>query len=133
LLDYLLDFEGRLGRLEYIKRFLIISVITASAAGLSYLGSITMHPTIFLYGSIVSLAFLAFSTASLHVRRLHDMGLCSANLAWIIAVELFRVLATGTYVGIGLAVLDVAIGVWLMAYPGNAGSNRYGPPPGNRT
>ncbi len=130
LLERYFSFDGRLARLPFLIRGVYLTI----AAFVPFVASIVL----FANGSrvlwwaglavvIVSIAAFGVSSTSLTVRRLHDLGLSGYHAIWVGAAELgWTVLSYGPDYAILIGLPLLAIGLWLVFYPGNAGVNRFG-------
>ena len=130
LLERYFSFNGRLARLPFFVRGIYISI----AAFVPWVVSIPL----FASGSrvlwwmglavlVASIAAIASSSASLTVRRLHDLGLSGYHAIWVGAAELgWTALSYGPEYAILLGLPLFTIGLWLLLYPGNARANRFG-------
>jgi uncharacterized membrane protein YhaH (DUF805 family) len=129
LVERYLSFDGRLARLPFFIRSIYLGIATAAVA--------VMAVPLFAAGGIwwwlglldviACLAFFALSSVSLIVRRLHDLDLSGYHAIWVGAAEAgWGVLSNGPprvmFLGLPLG----AIGFWLLFWPGNRGSNRFG-------
>ena len=139
--DHYFDLHGRVGRAEFWY-FVLAYVVLALLA--SVLTGITGLPLALLFN-----LGLLLPTASMGARRLQDVGR-DGRLVWIPVIASFGVqiygamAAAGTWlVGwfswvlfgpllgiIGLAlVISWIVLIYFWVQPGEAGDNRYGPPP----
>ena len=133
ILDRYLSFNGRLARVPYFSR----SVYLGIAASVIFVASIALFSSgrdllwwIGLLCVIVCLALLAVGSASLIVRRLHDLGLSGYHAIWVAAAQV--VLKASSYVPLKVLLFGLplaAIGLWLVFWPGNAQTNRFGEAP----
>jgi uncharacterized membrane protein YhaH (DUF805 family) len=79
---------------------------------------------------IASLALLAVGSVSLTVRRLHDLGLSGYHAIWVGAAQAaWAPLSYGPPQVILAGLPLAAIGVWLLFWPGNRTTNRFGEQP----
>jgi uncharacterized membrane protein YhaH (DUF805 family) len=127
-----LSFDGRLARLPYFARGFFLAVL----AGALFMVSIPLFARdgvwwwFGLLDVMASLLFLSIGTVSLIVRRLHDLGWSGYHAIWVTAAMAgWAVLSHGSprmlIAGLPLAV----VGAWLVFWPGNKSSNRFGDVP----
>lgn len=127
------SFHGRLARLPFFIRGVYLSIVMT----VLIIASIPL----FANGSrilwwaglavlIGAIAVPALGEISLTVRRLHDLGLSGYHAIWVSAAD-----AAGTILSYGNEDLAIyaalpllAIGLWLLFWPGQAGTNRFGEP-----
>jgi uncharacterized membrane protein YhaH (DUF805 family) len=129
----LLQHRGRIGRLRYIAFTLVLAVallLTVLVGGLikHHVGSTAG----LLVGGALYVATV-FLSANLAAKRLHDLGLPGWHYLWVFALGFFaegwlknerlQIVALAAYA------LVLAFSIFLSAWPGNKGSNRYGEPP----
>lgn len=101
----LLSFDGRMGRLRYL---LALVVLLVPAGVLLHIGQTERQVWLYLAGLAMALA-----TIFPAVQRLHDTG----NNGWL-AILAF------------VPGINFALGFYLLLWPGTAGPNAYGDPPG---
>ena len=107
----LFSFSGRLGRLRLITYGIISAFVVMFVAGLAAAILIPVNPVfaVFIYGAVVlSSAVYGFS---LYIQRLHDLN----QSGWW-ALLMF------------VPLLNLALLIYLLFFPGTKGSNRYGSP-----
>ncbi len=137
LYETFLSMEGRLNRLRYFKRLLVVGIAQMALVVFIAILFADMFGNISTFGSILmNIIFVAGTaiTYTLDVRRLHDMDK-SDLLAKVSAVAMLY---------IGLADIDMfnvtifdcvvyfaltVIGLYLMFNPGTRGENQYGSDP----
>ena len=102
--------RGRIGRVRYLAYGFVfgILVLLASALVATVAGEAA--------ATWLSAAATAALGVLLGVRRLHDLG----RSGWIA-------------LGMLVPFVNLAIGLWLLCAPGDAGANRFGPAPGPNT
>lgn len=106
-----MSIDGRIGRLRFMAWSMVMVTVLMIVIGLSLsLMSVSMVSTGLLI-AIAGLVFVVFSCMTA-AKRLHDVGWS----AWLLLIALIP--AVGGF-----------FSILLMIIPGNAGSNRYGPPP----
>jgi uncharacterized membrane protein YhaH (DUF805 family) len=129
----LLQHRGRIGRLRYIAFTIVIAVallLTALVGGLikHHIGSTAG----LVVGGALYVATVLLS-ANLAAKRLHDLGLPGWHYLWVFALGFFAEgwLKNERLLPLALAVYALVLGfsLFLSAWPGNKGSNRYGEPP----
>ncbi len=125
-----LSFDGRLARLPFFIRGVYLGI----AAILIFFASIPL----FSSGSragwwlgavlvIAAVAALGLGTASLMVRRLHDLGLSGLHAIWVGAAQIgWYAISNAPAYAQALALPLFGVVLWLQFYPGNAGANRFG-------
>jgi uncharacterized membrane protein YhaH (DUF805 family) len=111
--------EGRIGRLRFLAWTLVLSLVTLPIVGvvaLIGLGLVSGNSTtgLILGGILAFFLFLAFMVVGVlfSVQRLHDIGW--SGWLWLLHLVPF----VGSF-----------FPLVIMLVPGNAGANRYGPPP----
>ena len=111
--------EGRIGRLRFLAWTMVLSLVTLPIVGvfaLIALGLVSGDSTtgLILGGILAVFLFLGFMIVSIlfSVQRLHDIGW--SGWLWLLNLVPF----VGSF-----------FPLVMMAVPGNAGANRYGPPP----
>lgn len=131
LIERYFSFHGRLARLPFFIRGVYLSI----AMTVVMIASIPL----FANGSRVlwwaglavligGIGAIAASEVSLTVRRLHDLGLSGYHVIWVAAADVAGSILsysdndTALYVALPL----LAIGLWLLFWPGQAGTNRFG-------
>ena len=134
--------EGRLNRLRYFKRILVIDIFTAILSaileGIAGEGSSVEYLVTFI--DIVTLPMLY----TLDVRRLHDMGKSEAMAQQVLVLSAvvyvannFIVSASGEFdtsspwsiALIAMSLLWCVYNLYFLFAEGNRGSNSYGPDP----
>lgn len=132
VLERYLSFDGRLARLPFFARGISLGVAVAAIGMVSI--PFFSQGGLWWWGGILdvigAIALLGVGTASLIVRRLHDLGSSGYHAIWVGAAEAgWGVVSYGPpqvmLAGLPLA----AIGAWIAFWPGNAGSNRFGERP----
>lgn len=137
--EHFFKMNGRLNRLRYFKRKLVLGVLLTMLLHLGYrvfgyeFGQVTT-PYAAIYNTVVSLIFV-LPNYSLSVRRLQDMNK-GKTLAVIYAV-LMAIMAFLDFTGLNymfyflliLATATLAIGAYLLVVPGTRGKNRFGASP----
>jgi uncharacterized membrane protein YhaH (DUF805 family) len=130
ILDRYFSFHGRLARLPLFIRNVYLSIVGL----VLFIASVPL----FSNGSrvlwwaglaevIVVIAAVGVSTASLIVRRLHDLGLSGYHAIWVGSAQLgWAALSHGSGYTLLLGLPLLAICLWLIFYPGNVGVNRFG-------
>jgi uncharacterized membrane protein YhaH (DUF805 family) len=134
IIERYFSFHGRLARLPFFIRSIYLSI----ASTVLMIASIPLFANgsriLWWAGLVVVIAAIAvpaLGEISLTVRRLHDLGLSGYHAIWVAAAD-----AAGTilsydnsdlalYVSLPL----LAIGLWLLFWPGQAGANRFGETP----
>ncbi|MBI1203075.1 MAG: DUF805 domain-containing protein [Rhodopseudomonas sp.] len=124
IVDRYFSFSGRLARVPYFVRGLHIGI----AAMVLFFASIPIFALGFnlaWWGGVIILAaaavLLFVSSASLLVRRLHDIGLSGYHAIWVGAAELGSCLISwlpDDKQWIGLPLFGVAL--WVLLFPGKA-------------
>ncbi|WP_085688431.1 MULTISPECIES: DUF805 domain-containing protein [unclassified Pseudomonas] len=111
--------EGRIGRLRYLAWSMVLSLVAlpiVSVFALIGLGLVSADSTtgLIIGGLLAFLLFLAFAIVGIlfSVQRLHDIGW--SGWLWLLTLVPF----VGSF-----------FPLVIMVVPGNAGANRYGPPP----
>ncbi len=131
IVDRYFSFHGRLARLPFFIRSIYLSI----ASTLLLIASIPLFSSgsgvLWWAGLAVvigAIAIPAVGEISLTVRRLHDIGLSGYHAVWVGAADAAgTVLSYGkTDVAIYLSLPLLAIGLWLLFWPGEAGANRFG-------
>ena len=131
--------NGRLNRLRYLKRKILLGVLLYVFLYLGYrilgfeFGQVET-PYAAIYNTIVSLVFI-IPNYCLSVRRLQDMNR-GKTLAVVYAV-LSAIMAFLDFTGVNymfyllliLATATLAIGSYMLVVPGTRGKNRYGASP----
>ena len=130
--------NGRLNRLRYFKRRLVLGILLTMLISLGYrvLGYEFGQTTIYAsaYNTIVSLLFI-IPNYFLNVRRLQDMnrGKTIAVVYAIITSIMAFLDFTGVnwllYVSLIFVTIVFAISGYLLVVPGTPGNNRYGASP----
>ena len=131
--------NGRLNRMRYFKRKLVLGILLTMLLHLGYrffgyeFGQVTT-PYAAIYNTIVSLVFIV-PNYCLSVRRLQDMNkgktlaIIYAILSAIMAFLDFTGVNYMFYILLILATATLAIGVYMLISPGTYGKNRYGASP----
>jgi uncharacterized membrane protein YhaH (DUF805 family) len=130
LLERYFSFNGRLARFPFFVRGIYLTI----AAFVPMVVSIPLFANgrrvlwwIGMAVVVASIAAIVVSSASLTIRRLHDLGLSGYHAIWVGAAEVgWTALSYGPQYAILLGLPLFAIGLWLLLYPGNAGANRFG-------
>lgn len=104
--------RGRIGRVRYLAYGVLPNLLMLCAS--IAIGAGGGGVSLALEG-LVAVAALAL-VLLIGVRRLHDMG----RSGWFAA-------------GLLVPVLNLAVFLWLLCAPGDAGANRFGPAPGPNT
>ncbi|WCM50911.1 DUF805 domain-containing protein [Pseudomonas sp. WJP1] len=111
--------EGRIGRLRFLAWTMVLSLVTLPIVGvfaLIGLGLVSGNSTngLIIGGIFAFLLFMAFLVVSVlfSIQRLHDIGW--SGWLWLLNLVPF----VGSF-----------FPLVIMVMPGNAGANRYGPPP----
>lgn len=130
--------EGRLNRLRYFKRVLVIDIFTAILSaileGIAGEGSSVEYLVTFI--DIVTLPMLY----TLDVRRLHDMGKSEAMAQQVLVlsavlyiasnfIEAYDVSSPWCMTLIAMSLLWCVYNIYFLFAEGNRGSNSYGPDP----
>ena len=130
--------EGRLNRLRYFKRVLVIDIFTAILSaileGIAGEGSSVEYLVTFI--DIVTLPMLY----TLDVRRLHDMGKSEAMAQQVLVlsavlyiasnfIEAYDVSSPWCMTLIAMSLLWCVYNLYFLFAEGNRGSNSYGPDP----
>ena len=107
--------DGRIGRGEYIKKFLfllvsIIPLLIIFAFLLEFLGDFVEDILTLLFGIII--VFINISYLMLSIRRLHDLN----KSGWLILIAV-------------VPLIDIAFFIYLLACQGTCGDNDFGPEP----
>jgi uncharacterized membrane protein YhaH (DUF805 family) len=129
-LEHYFSFHGRLARLPFFVRDIYLGIV----GGLLFFASIPLFSngsSVLWWAAVVVLVVatvvLGVGSVSLIVRRLHDLGLSGYHAVWVGAAELgWMVLSYGPNYALLLGLPLLAISLWLLLYPGNAGANRFG-------
>lgn len=143
LLSALFSFEGRLSRIDFWRRGLLLSLLLA-VVWVGMMFATLASPL----GPLVAIltAPILVASVSATVRRLHDRG---RSLSWLLAVSggvgacfaaamLLAELGSATrwpalsLIGLGLALLGWT-NLEVSFLPGDLGPNRFGEPPPGRT
>lgn len=131
--------NGRLNRLRYFKRRVVLGVLLVALLNLGYqifgyeFGQITT-PYAAIYNTIVTLVFI-IPNYCLSVRRLQDMNrgrtlaVVNAILSAVMAFMDFTGVNYMLYVMLLMATATLAIGAFILVVPGTRGNNRYGASP----
>jgi len=130
LLDRFFSFNGRLARLLY----LIPSVYLGIAASVVFVASIALFSTgssllwwMGLLCVIVCMAILIIGTVSLIARRL---GWSGYHMIWMGTADVvLKAASYGSLKALLFGLPLAAIGLWLVFWPGNAYTNRFGEAP----
>lgn len=130
ILDRYFSFYGRLARLPFFIRGIYQSI----AGFVIFIASVPLFTSgsrvlwwVALAGVVLLAAAIFVSSMSLIVRRLHDIGLSGYHAIWVAIAEAVCTamsISPGELIILGLPFL--AISLWLLFYPGNAGANRFG-------
>ncbi|MFJ4197683.1 DUF805 domain-containing protein [Pseudomonas sp. NPDC089534] len=111
--------EGRIGRLRFLAWTMVLSLVTLPVIGVFAfigLGLVSTDSTtgLIIGGIVAFFLFLAFSLVTIlfSVQRLHDIGW--SGWLWLLNLVPF---------------VGSVFPLVMMVMPGNAGANRYGPPP----
>lgn len=130
IIDRYFSFDGRLARLPFFIRgvylSIAISVVIVASIPLFANGSriLWWSGLALLIGAIGA---IAVSELSLTVRRLHDIGLSGYHAIWVGAADVVgSALSYSTEFVVYLSLPLLAIGLWLLFWPGQAGANRFG-------
>ena len=130
--------EGRLNRLRYFKRVVVIDIFTAILSaileGIAGEGSSVEYLVTFI--DIVTLPMLY----TLDVRRLHDMGKSEAMAQQVLVlsavlyiasnfIEAYDVSSPWCMTLIAMSLLWCVYNIYFLFAEGNRGSNSYGPDP----
>ena len=130
--------EGRLNRLRYFKRVLVIDIFTAILSaileGIAGEGSSVEYLVTFI--DIATLPMLY----TLDVRRLHDMGKSEAMAQQVLVlsavlyiasnfIEAYDVSSPWCMTLIAMSLLWCVYNIYFLFAEGNRGSNSYGPDP----
>lgn len=114
-------YQGRLGRLQYflsllalIAAFIVVTLIYV------FITDIFKNETLNIVGLVIVIGSGIIFSASLHIRRLHDMNLTG----WLVLVILLAKFMP--YIG-------PVIGLLVLLTPGTVGDNKYGKLSGKRS
>jgi len=134
ILDRYFSFHGRLARLPFFIRGIYLSIVVT----VFLVASIPL----FANGSrilwwaglavlIVGIAIAVVSEISLTVRRLHDLGLSGYHAIWVGAADVVGTILSYSNedLAVYLSLPLLAIGLWLLFWPGQAAANRFGEAP----
>jgi uncharacterized membrane protein YhaH (DUF805 family) len=131
LFEKYFSFQGRLARLPYFIRGIQLGV----AATLVFLLSIPAFSNgngvlwwLGLVLVVVASAIYLGGFASLIVRRLHDLGLPGYHAIWVaIALVISNIASySQSYSVVLLNLPFIAVGLWILFWPGQRGPNRFG-------
>lgn len=138
--DMFLKTTGRLNRLRYFKRSLILGFIFAFIAGLinAFLmasGICTAYEANF-FANVISMASVPFFY-SLNVRRLHDMNYDNKIAIGFAVMQFIAIMQNLSYfisdvVFLMIVVINVIAGMFMLVMDGTHGRNDYGADPLNR-
>jgi uncharacterized membrane protein YhaH (DUF805 family) len=132
LLERYLSFYGRLARLPFFIRNIYLSVAAAVLLALSI--SLLINDGLWWWLGMLVVAgwamLLGVGSASLIVRRLHDLGWSGYHIVWVGAAEIGSMaLSYGSPKFVLFSLPLSAVGLWLLFWPGNAQANRFGTVP----
>ena len=107
--------DGRIGRGEYIKKFLfllvsIIPLLIIFVFLAEFLGDFVEEILTLLFGIVI--VFINISYLMLSIRRLHDLN----KSGWLILIAI-------------VPLIDIAFFIYLLACQGTHGANDFGPEP----
>lgn len=107
--------QGRIGRLRYLAWTMVLSFVGMLLAALCF-GVLSM--SLVAGGLLATVLIIAFLVVSIQMsaQRLHDAGWS----AWLLLLNL-------------IPLVNSVFPLLMMVIPGNAGPNRYGPPPPKNT
>jgi uncharacterized membrane protein YhaH (DUF805 family) len=129
VIERYLSFEGRLARLQYFARSVFLGVVMV-ALGMTSIPLFAQGGPwwwIGIFDLIAVLALLVVGAVSLMVRRLHDLGLSGYHAIWVGAAGAgWEVLSYGPPIFVLAGLPLAAVGAWLLFWPGNRGTNRFG-------
>jgi uncharacterized membrane protein YhaH (DUF805 family) len=124
-------FQGRLGRLPYFLRSFQVGIAAAIVFILSTAAFINGNAILWWVGLavvVVAGAIYFGGVASLLVRRLHDLGLSGYHAIWIAIASVLSNAATYSH-NLSVILLNlpfIAVGLWILFWPGQRGPNRFG-------
>jgi uncharacterized membrane protein YhaH (DUF805 family) len=131
----LFAFRGRIPRRQYLAFSLLASVIAFLAIALA---AVSLDDVGDGMGGLIGFAFMIllviaaiWSGCALMAKRLHDLGWSGFHAVWIygLATASGAAEARSPEVAAALGLVPLLVYAWLLAARGNAGENRYGPPP----
>lgn len=133
--------DGRLNRLRYFKRLMLLVIIESVIIGVIFAANTNLIGELTQTGNLVTkfvLAVMQIPFVCMMIRRLHDCGrdekLAYAalvlNALTIIIVD-YRMLAEPTTLENILTLISAAIELYAMFCPGTKGTNQYGADPLN--
>jgi uncharacterized membrane protein YhaH (DUF805 family) len=130
LLARYLSFHGRLARVPYFVR----SVYLGIAASVIFVAGIALFSSgsdllwwMGLLCVIACFALIIVGSLSLVARRLHDLGWSGYHAIWMGAADvILKVASYGSLKALLFGLPLTAIGLWLVFWPGNVQTNRFG-------
>jgi len=132
IVDRYLSFEGRLARLPFFGRGVLLGVI-ATAFAMASIPFFSREGLWWWLGILIvaaALVLLIVGGVSLTIRRLHDLGLSGYHAIWVTAAQTLWVPLSYGPPEVLLAGMPLAaVGLWLLFWPGNRSPNRFGEMP----
>lgn len=138
-LDIIFGTTGRLNRLRYLKRCLVVALFELVLLGLAYMLFSNEWGLLSSFGSIVVTFLLVAGQVPyycLNVRRLHDLNK-DETLAYILlglgivgAISSSDMFSMSAFETVAYSVETIA-GLYLLFFPGTHGENKYGADPLN--
>jgi uncharacterized membrane protein YhaH (DUF805 family) len=130
LLQEYFSFDGRLARLPFFKRYIYLNI----AFTILFVISIPLFSNgsavlwwIGILELVLTTGIFSIGTASVIVRRLHDLNLSGLHALWAGAAVIGAIaLSYQTGFLLILGYLLLAIWLWLLFFPGTQASNRFG-------
>ena len=132
----LFSFQGRLARLPFFGYFLLgnllIGMVMVGGAVLAFSGQ---NALVFV-GAVILLAAVVgyvWVNIAINIKRLHDLGMSGTHLIWIMGINFAAGALSQANASLSIIfyIASACIGLWMLFAPGQQGSNKYGPQPGN--